>query len=169
MNIYMLSGHCENGAFHALMDICFEYSDYFTLGFDDNSFCSSNHYSLEAELAPYLLCTQKVDLWYCYTPAFNVLHVFKAIPETQKIIDKYCNSIYFDEIDNQCGRQQFKYCDLCFFREDQLFLGTISHEHMAYIYSPFEDIWIDLLNAGHWIEPYYPSPSQLRLSNFIRP
>ena len=22
MNIYMLSGHCENGAFHALMDIC---------------------------------------------------------------------------------------------------------------------------------------------------
>lgn len=47
-------------------------------------------------------------------------------------------------------------------------MQKILRRFMAYIYSLLEDVWVDLLNAGHRIKPDYPAPPQLCLSDFIR-
>ncbi len=153
MDVYMLTGRCEHGAFCALLDVCFEYGDSFSLRFDEYPYVQEGPHPLETRLAPYLVEVKNVDEWFGYYKTPVTQHIFHAIPETQKLLKTYCSSIYFtEEIDeNLYRRPYFKYSDLCFFRGTDLLLGTVSHEHMAYIYTHNDELWIDLLNAGHWI------------------
>jgi len=40
--------------------------------------------------------------------------------------------------------------DICFFIEDKLFLGTVSHENICDVYVPSEEIKKQLLKLGEW-------------------
>lgn len=169
MDAYKLKGKCKNDEFYALLYTCCEYGDCFSLCYSDGYLPEMIH-PLETALKPYLIARQKVNQWFGYYnipgyPAVPVLtqHIFLAIPEAVESLTKYCNDIYFtkEREDNLYKRPPFLYSDLCFFRNNNLLLGTVSHEKMAYIYPPNEEFLIDLLNAGQWVESSALFPQQL--------
>ncbi len=170
MDTYMLKGRCEGDAFYALLDTCFEYGDRFSLRYEDELSLESVH-PLEVELAPYLIKRLTVDQWFGYynvpgCPRAPILTqcIFQAIPVTQKLLTEYCSDIFFtrEREENRYKRPLFCYQDLCFFRKQQLLLGTISHKETAFIYPPNDNFLIDLLNAGRWVEADFPPQPQLK-------
>ena len=174
MEIYRLKGRCESDVFYALLDICFEYGDCFSLRYEDGLPQEKCH-PLEMELSPYLIKRLTVDQWFGYYnvpgwPRVPILTqcIFQAIPETQRLLTKYCGDIFFvrEREESRYKRPFFCCRDLCLFRKQQLLLGTISHKEMAFIYPPSDEFFIDLLNAGRWVEAENPLP-QLHLNSVV--
>jgi len=172
LDAYMLKGRCESGAFHALLDTCFEYGDCFSLRYEDG--LPLQPHPLEAELAPYLIKRLTVKQWFGYynvpgCPRAPILTqcIFQAIPVTQRLLVEYCGDIFFtrEREENHYKRPLFCYRDLCFFRKQQLLLGTISHKERAFIYPPNEEFLIDLLNAGRWVEADFSPPLRFELNS----
>ena len=168
MDAYKLKGKCENGEFYALLYTCCEYGDRFSLCCD-NIFPPEVMHPLEKALEPYLIAHQKVNQWFGYynVPGYPAVpeltqHIFLAVPEAVESLAKYCRDIYFtrEREDNRYKKPAFLYSDLCFFRNNRLLLGTVSHKEMAYVYPPGDEFLIDLLNAGRWVKSSLPLPQQ---------
>ena len=53
--------------------------------------------------------------------------------------------------------------DLCFFINDRLLLGTVSHEYLCYAYPPTDEIEKKFMKLGNWVKVDYCESEHIQL------
>lgn len=120
-------------AFSEYVSTCFQVSDIFSL--TKNGWSTANQ-SNEAALilkllAPYHLRTLHTNRWFCYrVPAEHDIEIytFRSTQEAKKILLSNYDSIFYD--DHVWKKPE----DLCFFKEQKLFSGSVAHERICFVY-----------------------------------
>ena len=159
----MLLIDCDNAScvkgkiFEDILDLCFLYCDYFS--FTQHDFLWTTD-KLKCELEPFLcekiVCTR----WFRYNVTNkNPLTVllFGINEEAKKIVKKYWNEIFLGGDDGCTGCVQ-NLEDICFFKEGELVLGTVSHEAICQVFPPnsfFEESLKKIYSQWEYSEKNY--------------
>lgn len=152
-----LQENIELNNFTKLLDLCFQVSSYF-------SFTKNKVFSTAAreartkflqELEPFYVKTIVTQHWHCYyVPPENAkeVYLFKTDMNVKPIIQKYFDNIFLEERNSGGTLGKFKPVpeDLCFFYENKLLLGTVSHENICYAYPYSEQIMVEFEKLGDW-------------------
>ena len=96
-------------------------------------------------MSPYHLRDLETNHWFCYyTPEDRPrkVHLFQITPETRSIVLSAFKKLFFD--DKAWEEPE----DICFFRNNRLILGSVSHEQMCYLYDL--DLWQLLRAKNFW-------------------
>ena len=146
-----------------ILDLCFETCDYFSLSI---VFSGATDHDLQKELSPYVCGELVTKEWFVYssTPPL-VVATYPIHPKTISIVKKYYSNIFICALNINHRLEQLLQ-DLCFFKEDSLVLGTVSHELICHVYPPNQDFEKRILNSyAHW---KYSSDnwSQINLKDF---
>ncbi|MEA5083665.1 MAG: hypothetical protein VB018_05870 [Lachnospiraceae bacterium] len=166
-----LQENIELNNFTKLLDLCFEISSYF-------SFTKNIDFSIEEretrakflkELEPFYVKTIKTQHWHCYyVPPENVkeVYLFKTDMNAKPIIQKYFDNIFLEER-NYSGDivGEFKPVpeDLCFFYQNKLLLGTVSHENICYAYPHSEQLMVEFEKLGYWKRVLFSDEEQVSI------
>ena len=129
-----------------LISACFDCADVFSLS-------QNVWFNVEPErsvhllqrLSPYHLRYLETNHWFCYyTPEDRPrkVHLFQITPETRSIVLSAFKKLFFD--DKAWEEPE----DICFFRNNRLILGSVSHEQMCYLYDL--DLWQLLRAKNFW-------------------
>jgi len=131
-----------------LLKVCFKYADVFSL--KRAYFTSDDEIKLLEELRPYLLKVIKSCHWFCYyVPERNIMEIqlFRACPETKKILRDHFNRYFY--VENELQKSELPE-DVSFFRQNKLFMGTVMHEGMCYVYPPTEESAAEFMQICKW-------------------
>ncbi len=166
-----LNANIKEIEFNSFLDICFKYSSYFT--FTQNGYTkyakSQEHILFLEELTPFLIKRIKTHHWHCYyVPKGYLIHVFlyKVDMEAKEIIKKHFNNLFLKEqMNNKLGEVSKLPEDLCFFIEDKLFVGTVSHEEICHVYPPGDQIYNEIHQLGDWTILDHLIEEQINLSS----
>ena len=152
-----------NGAMLArLWDACFDHADAFTLC--TAIWTQATNDALRTALERYEIRSFHTARWFCHfsTEPFLQVHVYPANEETRRIIKQQVTDLYFDLSRN---KNLHTLEDLCFFKENQLFFGTVSHESICMAQPPAQEFAELLENFGMW-QNKTDRLAQLDLSEF---
>lgn len=137
----------------SFLDVCFKYTDSFTLSRAPWFACTCQ--DLELALMPFLIREISTPKWfgYDYTGLGQYcqhVHVFiyRAAPAAKEILFKYLPNIFFDIEDDAIPGQTLE--GLCFFSQNILFAGSVSHEHMLWAYPADKRIMNQIEKTGEW-------------------
>ncbi len=134
-----LLGGLKGDKFKAIMEICFAEADHFSLSKWDRP--SYPNY-VEDMLEPYRIQSYKVEKWFAYNAGNPVVEtIYEASEEALDIILKYYQDIFLNNTKKvpkkkyeQIGKQ-YLYPnileDICFSKDKQMILGTLSHEYIC--------------------------------------
>ena len=92
-----------------------------------------------------------VDHWFCYAPS-GYLHevtLYHASRKAKETLLRYADNLFLKTGDDQNGCSLE---DLCFFRDQELFFGTLSHEFMCYAHVLSPEFGAQLKTLGAWEE-----------------
>ena len=175
-----LRRNIEEENFNKLLDICFCVSSYVTFTQNRWGNADNHNKFLNEIKPFYLKTIKTKDWYCMHVPSNNPLevYVYKADERVKLIIQKYYDNLFFREgivdkplsiSDEEVIREYFDDFtmenlkesdiwgnvkdlpeDICFFIEDKLFLGTVSHENICDVYVPSEEIKKQLLKLGEW-------------------
>ena len=157
----------DGEAFSRLLDLCFRQSEYFS--FSDHGILNTDN-TLQNRLSGYIYKDISTSHWFNYITLpenpFNII-VYHANSATHAILKEYCHRLLL--FDSQClsssWNQTFE--DLCFFTNDNLILGTVSHEHMCEVFPPDDAFKNELYDIyPHWKEAS-DSTEQIKLSDYL--
>lgn len=137
----------------SFLDVCFKYTDSFTLSKAPWLSCTCK--DLELDLVPFLIREISPPKWfgYDYTSLGQYcqhVHVFiyRVDLAAKEVLLKYLPNIFFDIEDDAIPGQTLE--DLCFFSQNMLFAGSVSHEHMLWAYPTDEQITNQIEKIGEW-------------------
>lgn len=160
--------------FHRFLDMCFEEATSFSLQKDFWPNKTNQSKELEVELEPYELQTIQTQKWfgndlttlpeeYAWVMCQKM---YRATEETKDILKKYFDEVFLGL--TKQGPESTKYTleDICFFKEKKLFVGSISHEFMLYVYPPSEDFEREMKELGIW-EDASKNVKEFTLDSFI--
>ncbi len=85
-------------------------------------------------LEPFCLSTLTTSHWFCfYVPEYNKLrvHLYRNCDESARLIERYYGHLFLEG-----GGHLSRMEDICFFRDNTLFMGSVSHENICGIYPP---------------------------------
>ena len=105
--------------------------------------------ALKKALAPHRLRSFRTARWFCHlsTEPFLEVSVYAVNEETRRIVKQHVHDLYFNLSRNR-GLHTRE--DICFFKEDRLFFGTVSHEGIC-MAQPVTQEFLGLLqNFGMW-------------------
>jgi len=147
------------------------------LGVNSDFFTMNKHYdnngnvlllgSLFKALSPFCTDTLPVNDWYCNydMSSYYVDNVVECRIEVQAypsnsttldILKSNCNNIYL------YGKETIPLGeDLCFFKNGELFMGTVSHERMCGIYPLTKNMSKKLQRYGKWNKVDYSIDSDI--------
>lgn len=165
-----LQENIELNNFTKLLDLCFKISSYF-------SFTKNIDFSIEErearakflkELEPFYVKTIITQHWHCYyVPPENAkeVYLFKTDMNAKLIIQKYFNNIFLKELnsDGTLGKYKPVPEDLCFFYQNKLLLGTVSHENICYAYPYSEQLMVEFEKLGHWARIPFSDKEQVTI------
>ena len=123
----------RDAAFIELMELCFSRSTLFSM--TRAKWKKSADRALENELKPFLDRSFKTCRWFCYqvmdTAPLEV-SLYRATEESKAVLLKYFRELF---LSRPTGNGEWEYGtqtleDLCFFRRDELLLGTVTHERI---------------------------------------
>lgn len=140
-----LEKELEFNSFQKLILECFKRADIFSLTQND-----SLHQKVLGELAPFLIKEIKVQHWFCYYVPQGYeknVFLFRAALETRKIILSNYHSLFFKDSEKWELPE-----DLCFFKNNRLLLGTVTHEDICYAYPDTREFADFLKQIGNWRE-----------------
>ena len=137
----------QGTALAMLWDACFDQADVFSLC--TAIWTQATNDALEKALMPYRLRGFRTARWFCHwsTEPFLEVNLYEANEETRSIVKQHVRDLYFDLSRN---RDLHTLEDLCFFREDQLFFGTVSHEGICMAQPATQEFAALLQNFGMW-------------------
>lgn len=149
----------HDSAYYAMMDVCFANAQYFSLTkgpvFLDNDIATG----LSEELAGFLVRRFTTNHWHCYhmldlaRPLTVSLYEANAI--THKALCASCQNLFM-EIAGYSGendrRTYYAAEDICFFKNKELLLGTVSHAEMATFYPQTEELLATFRQFAPWEE-----------------
>lgn len=160
----LTSENIRGERFKNVIDICFKYSTFFSLTTNFDAIENSFSKKLVNDLNYFLLKNFKTDHWHCYyildkSKPLNI-SIYKSNEKTKQILIDSCNNIYL-EID----KGGFIAEDICFFSNNELLLGTVSHANICHIYPSSENILKSFLNLEHisWKEVDYLESEHIKL------
>lgn len=135
--------------FCRLMDLCFAQADVFSLTKVHGPYRTDAR--LERALQKFQFKHLSVDHWFCYAPS-GYLHkvtLYHASRKAKETLLRYADNLFLKTGDNQslCSLE-----DLCFFRDQELFFGTLSHEFMCYAHVLSPEFGAQLKTLGTWEE-----------------
>lgn len=155
--------------FFELLDLCFKVSTYFSLTASpiEEFRNSKNHTDFLKKLEPFYIKSKRVNHWhrhyYLTEENARTVHIFRADEEAKDIIKSKFNNLLLHILIN--GRYSLGDLpeDLCFFIDNKMFLGTLSHEHYATAYPYNDEICEALLKLGKWKIVEYSDEEQIIL------
>ena len=167
---YLESENIYGDNFKQLVDLLGLSADYFTM----NKHFTSNgkpffQGSLFKTLAPFCIDSLQVNDWYCNydmssfytdnTTEYRIeVQVYQSNNMTLDILKSSCDNIYlFDYEQIPLGE------DLCFFKDNKLFMGTVSHERICGVYSLTEEMSQKLQRYGTWGRSAYDDINRISL------
>lgn len=138
-------------AFHGFLSLCFEYATHFSMSRAPWTMCTDT--TLERKLSRFAEGQIKTHKWFGYVfrgePVMEV-HVYRACPETEAMLKEHCRNLFMYYCENYKPRRAPTLEDLCFFRHDTLFVGTVSHEFICAAYPPDTEFERRMLRIGRW-------------------
>lgn len=157
----------DEDIFSRLLDLCFRQSEYFSFSVPGIPHTDN---TLQNELSSYVYTVITTTHWFNYitlpeNPMSNI--VFHANSETLSVLKKHCHRLFL--FDSQCSSSSWNQTleDLCFFSNDKLLLGTVSHEHMCEVFPPDNTVKNELFAIySHWKE-VKDSREQITLSDYV--
>lgn len=155
--------------FQKLLDLCVQNSSCFSLTLGGWLYEVD---TMQQELEPYVITEVSTHGWFGYHPKGEIkaTHIplkrllYSANTEAMQIIMKYNNDLWFGG-NERWPRQTLD--DLCFFSNDKILLGTVSHEYICKAYPPDTAFETKLLELGsHWKKDN-TQDKQICLSDYI--
>ncbi|MHC1722049.1 MAG: hypothetical protein AB9836_02455 [Aminipila sp.] len=139
----------EKEKYISLFKICFKNSDYFSLTInyddkDDIQICKLRE--CIKEMQQWQVTDFKTNHWHCFYVTLEKplnIFVFKSNKNTQQIILKYFHDIFLDGLHSG---------DICFFYNNEIVLGTVSHERICNLYPTTQKMLEEFLEWGNWQE-----------------
>lgn len=151
-----------------ILDLCFQQSEYFSLTLHRLPWKTNE---LQVELAPYLHSERKTARWFSYgTMEYDPLEIFlySANYNTKAIVAKYYHGLFLDNLSANTLEWKQGFEDLCFFSNNKLIFGTVSHEAICRVYPPNKDFETRLLSIyRHW-KTEDDDGEQISLSEYIK-
>lgn len=144
--MYRTEENIENEQLREFLDVCFSYADVFSL--TKGYFADAETEKMLDRLKPYLIKDIKTTHWFSYyVMPDNKKHVylFKVCPESREIVIELYKSLLFGMGDEPLE-------DLCFFRDKKLFLGTVSHERICFLYPVNDEMALAFKRICDWEE-----------------
>ncbi|MBR0434784.1 MAG: hypothetical protein IJK13_02115 [Lachnospiraceae bacterium] len=144
--MYRTEENIENGQLREFLDVCFSYADVFSL--TKGYFADAETEKMLDRLKPYLIKDIKTTHWFSYyVMSDNKKHVyiFKVCSESREIVIELYKSLLFGMGDEPLE-------DLCFFRDRKLFLGTVSHERICFLYPVDDEMTLAFKRICDWEE-----------------
>ena len=142
----------EGDAYDRFIDICFQYSQYFSLT-SIKSFLEYPKEDVEClpELQPFRVFQYNTinDVYYgtCYTSWPSVIRVYSCCNKTKRILKTCCRSLFSWRNDGTVCRQE----DLTFFRQDgSAFMEQMSHEGSCLLLPHLDEKVNDIIKDGNW-------------------
>lgn len=155
--------------FYGLLDLCFEVSTYFS--FIANPIKeyreSKNHTNFLKKLEPFYIKSKIVNHWhrhyYLTKENARTVYLFRADEKAKEIIRNEFDNLFLNKLIN--GRYNLADLpeDLCFFINNKMFLGTVSHADIATAYPFNDEICEALLKLGKWEVVEYSDKEQIIL------
>lgn|GEM_PF-5316638 len=154
---YLVSENICGNNFRQLLDLLGANADFFTM---NNHYCNIKNPPplgrLFNALAPFRTDTLRVSDWYCNYDMSQ--YYMDDVAEYRIEVQVYpSNSTTLDIIKSTCGNiYLFSHWliphgeDLCFFKDGQLFMGTVSHERICGIYPLTKAMSQKLQMYGEW-------------------
>jgi hypothetical protein len=113
---------------------------------------------LEQALEPYKVKHLKINHWYRYgapfenfefdVPLMNIF-LYRASEEAKQVLLSYTNTLFLG-LEKEESLMTLE--DICFFHEDELFFGTVSHEGICSVKGLSEQFTTEFLKLGDWEE-----------------
>lgn len=153
----ILEDNIEGTKYHQLLDICFNLSTYFS--FTKRHFHTKNSVYLKflKDLAPSYIKTEFTWHWfsyYLYSKEPLEVCLYHADSKRKDVIKKYFNNLFQEDESMNGKSRNIKNLpeDLCFFKDNQLLLGTVSHAWICFAYPPTDIIADQFKPLGKWKE-----------------
>lgn len=148
--------------FAKLMDLCFEQAD--TFSFCAARWANAKDRRLENALKGFKTGEIHTNHWFCYGITHPDLKVdlYRAADEAKEIILQYIEDLFLSGDENNLYTLE----DLCFFKGDELFLGTVTHERMCYAHILSKQFGEELRRLGDWEDGSDNNFARLDLSCF---
>lgn len=142
--------------FNQLLDICFFTATHFSFTKHRHHEPNEMYNEFLKELHPFRVKTMMTNCWFCYSVSLTApfeIYLFIANDETRKIIEKYVDNLFL-EYETVITEQATLLEDLCFFIENKLLLGTVSHEAICHVYPLTKEFGNQFMRLGVWEEDF---------------
>lgn len=144
------------------MDLCFADSSFLSFTKYFGFMESARSQIFDAALHPFLVDKIKTIHWHCYhmlDPKRPLeIAIYRAMPEMKAIVLNTFNTIYLtDHIKPPIAE------DICFFRGNELLLGTVSHERICHVYPKTKNSVNAFLQCANWEETEFLEEELIQL------
>lgn len=136
--------------FHSFLKLCFKYASHFSFSRAPWAMCTDT--MLERELARFEEAHITTSRWFGYNFPDDTMEVlvYHACPEAESVLKEHCLNLFMDYCQNHRPRGAPTLENLCFFGQDTMFIGTISHEFICAVYPPNGEFERCLLHIDRW-------------------
>ncbi|MCR5374946.1 MAG: hypothetical protein K6E39_06240 [Lachnospiraceae bacterium] len=143
---YIEEESIENEQLREFLDVCFSYADTFSL--TKGYFVDAETEKMLDRLKPYLIKDIKTTHWFSYyvlPDNKKHVHIFRVCSESREIVTELYKSLFF-------GMGEGPLEDICFFKDKKLFIGTVSHESICFLYPINDEMALAFKGICDWEE-----------------
>lgn len=152
----------DGETFQAFLDFCFGHAKYFCLSWE--KWERRRNGRVLRELEPFLAHKLLVNRWfYIQNRELNV-YLYHANEASSRVLRRWYPDLF---LRGYRGKQKRMPKNLCFFDEKRLFMGSISHLLICWVYPPEEGREGELKRFGGWIEKRDIHDARVELKDFI--
>lgn len=143
--------------FSSFLELCFKNATFFS--FNQALWANSTNKDLQIELEPFLIKEMFTPKWFGYdyseAPPEDQrqvkVYLYKAESGAKNILLKYFSDIFLRTFRNGVLQDSLQTIeDLCFFSQESIFVGTVSHEYLLGVFPPNEEFEIFVKQLGDW-------------------
>ena len=155
--------------FSAFLNKCFDNANLFSFNKAIWTNCSCK--DMQKELEPFLSKEIQVQKWFGYDYSMAPerdrrtirVYLYKADSAAKEIILRYCSDVFLRKnIGGEFMDPVQTLEDLCFFSDEKLFVGTVSHEFLLKVEPPSKDFEEFMKKLGRWKYTDQISPIEFR-------
>ena len=150
-------------SFQRLIELCFAQADAFSM--NSAPWTHATDLRLARALEPYRIRSFETGSWFCYASTYPPLRVnlYRAAEGAKAAILRYIGHLFL------YGDKNAEFCsleDLCFFRDGELFFGTVTHERICFAHILSDEFGTALGELGPWTNAADGSFTHIFLSQF---
>ena len=170
-------------SYKSVLALCFQYADYFTL----NDYRLYLGYDLPLRLESFVVESFKTAYAFL-NPTYNYddngilvpadkieTTIYKATQQAKEIVSYISNNIYLEagtieifepKLNRIVSGTSWHGEDLCFYRGNKLFFGTLSHEYECVLYPQSKEMLSLFQNHATWLEMNHYLQYVTKLSDY---